>query len=57
MRKKQETIQVDVTKKQKEVNGVNETLRSKLDVLKKFEKELYDKLVNLEEKSQQKIQQ
>jgi len=56
MRKKQETITVDLNKKQKEINAVNETYRSKLDVLKKFEREMYEKLVSLDERSQQKIQ-
>ena len=56
MRKKQETIEVDLIKKKKEIYAINETFRSKLDVLKKFEKEQYEKLVTLEERSQQKIQ-
>jgi len=56
MRKKQETVTIDLTKKQKEIYAVNETHRSKLEVLKKFEKEMYEKLVSLEERSQQKIQ-
>ena len=56
MRKKQETIEVDLIKKKKEIYAINESFRSKLDVLKKFEKEQYEKLVALEERSQQKIQ-
>lgn len=56
MRKKHDAIQNDVIKKKKDVNAVNETMKSKLDVLKKFEKEIYEKLVILEDKSQQKIQ-
>jgi hypothetical protein len=55
MRKKNDSITQDVVKKQKDVYSINETLRSKLDVLKKFEKEMYEKLANLDEKSRQKI--
>ncbi len=45
----------DNTNKKREVQGLNVSLKSKLEALKQLEKEIYDKLVNLEEVSQQKL--
>lgn len=45
----------DLTNKKREVHGLNISLKAKLETLKELEKEIYDKLVNLEEVSQLKL--
>lgn len=45
----------DLTNKKREVNGLNVSLKAKLEALKQLEKDIYDKLINLEEVSQQKL--
>jgi hypothetical protein len=54
MRKLIEQKNEELTLKKREVLGENHSLKSKLDSLKQLEKEIYDKLINLEEKSQQR---
>jgi len=44
----------ELTLKKREVLGENHSLKSKLESLKQLEKEIYEKLNNLEEKSRQK---
>lgn len=56
MRKNIETKHEDLTNKKREVLGTNISLKAKLESLKQLEKEIYDKLINLEDKSQQKLQ-
>lgn len=55
MRKIMDSKNEDFTSKKREVNGLNVSLKSKLEALKQLEKEVYDKLVNLEDVSQQKL--
>jgi hypothetical protein len=55
MRKMMDSKNEDNTNKKREVQGLNVSLKSKLEALKQLEKEIYDKLVNLEEVSQQKL--
>ncbi len=55
MRKMIDAKHEDLTSKKREVNGLNVSLKSKLEALKQLEKEVYDKLVNLEDVSQQKL--
>lgn len=55
MRKIMESKNEDLTSKKREVLGLNFSLRSKLESLKILEKEIYDKLVNVEDKSHQKL--
>lgn len=55
MRKMMDSKNEDLTSKKREVHGLNVSLKAKLDALKQLEKEIYDKLVNLEDVSQQKL--
>lgn len=55
MRKMMDSKNEDLTNKKREVHGLNVSLKSKLEALKQLEKEIYDKLVNLEDISQQKL--
>lgn len=43
--------------KRREIVSVNTSLKSKYDTLKKFEKEWYDKVVQLEERMNSRITQ
>lgn len=45
----------DMSNKKREILGQNASLKSKLDTLKKLEKEMFQKFMNLEEKSNQKL--
>lgn len=54
MRKNMETKQEELNLRKRDVLGENHSLKAKLESLKQLEKEVYDKLINLEEKSQQK---
>jgi hypothetical protein len=54
MRKMIEQKNEELTLKKREVLGENHSLKSKLESLKQLEKEIYEKLNNLEEKSRQK---
>lgn len=45
----------ELTNKKREVHGNNVSLKAKLEALRQLEKEVYEKLVMLEEKSQQKL--
>ncbi len=56
MRKNMETKHEELSNKKREVFGENVSLKAKLEALKQLEKEIYEKLINLEEKSQQKLQ-
>jgi len=47
----------DLLAKKRDFTGVNVSLKSKFDTLKKFEKDIYDKVVSLDEKSNIKISQ
>ena len=47
----------ELNNKKREVTSVNVSLKSKFDTLKKIEKEIYDKVVNLDERSNIKISQ
>jgi hypothetical protein len=55
MRKNMENKLEDLTNKKREISGQNASLKSKLETLKKLEKEMFIKLVNIEEKSKQKM--
>jgi hypothetical protein len=54
MRKMNESKQEELSLRKRDVLGENYSLKSKLESLRQLEKETYDKLVSLEEKSQQK---
>ncbi len=45
----------DLTNKKREVHGNNVSLKAKLEALRQLEKEVYEKLVMLEERSQEKL--
>jgi len=55
MRKLMDSKHEELSNKKREVHGLNVSLKSKLEALKQLEKEIYDKLVNLEDVSQQKL--
>jgi hypothetical protein len=57
MRKNMEDKIEELNNKKREVTSVNVSLKSKFDTLKKIEKEIYDKVVNLDERSNIKISQ
>lgn len=45
----------DVNSKKREIQGLNISLKSKLETLKKLEKEMFQKFLNLDQKSNEKI--
>jgi len=55
MRKNMENKMEDLNIKKREIMGMNVSLKAKLDSLKKIEKEVFNKLVNLEQKSNEKL--
>jgi hypothetical protein len=55
MRKMMEAKLEDIDNKRREVMALNVSLKAKLDSLKKVERQVYDKLLTLDEKSNQKI--
>jgi hypothetical protein len=55
MRKIMDSKNEDLTNKKREVHGNNVSLKAKLEALRQLEKEVYEKLVMLEERSQEKL--
>ena len=57
MRKNMEDKIEELTNTKRETTFINVSLKSKFETLKKFEKEIYDKVVFLDERSNLKISQ
>jgi hypothetical protein len=57
MRKNMEDKIEELNGKRRESTSINVSLKSKYETLKKFEKEIYDKVVSLDERSNTKISQ
>lgn len=57
MRKNMEDKIEELTNTKRETTCINVSLKSKFETLKKFEKEIYDKVVFLDERSNLKISQ